>query len=105
MAECINEQADIFVIDSIPLEICRILREKRNNIGKESEQYSPDKVYCTSQKKYFYGYKLHSGCSAAGVIQLLNLTKASVHDVYYLKDVKELVSNCIIIGDKRYIVR
>ena len=72
-------------------------------MGKESEYCSPDKGYCASQKKYFYGYKLHSVCSAAGVIESLDLTPASVHDVHYLKDIKELFSNCIITGDKGYI--
>jgi len=105
MAERINRQADIFAIDSMPLEICKISREQRNKMGKESAHHSPDKGYCASQKKYFYGYKLHSVCSAAGVIQSLDLTKASVHDVHYLKDVKELFSNCMIIGDKGYISR
>jgi Transposase DDE domain len=89
----------------MPLKICKISREQRNRMGKESEQHCPDKGYCASQKKYFYGYKLHSVCSAAGVIQSLDLTKASVHDVHYLKDVKELFSNCMIIGDKGYIGR
>ncbi len=105
MAERINNQADIFAIDSMPLEICKISREKRNKMGKESQHHSPDKGYCASQKKYFYGYKLHSVCSAAGVIQSLDLTKASVHDVHYLKDLKELFGNCMIIGDKGYISR
>ena len=35
----------------------------------------------------------------------MDLTKASVHDVHYLKDVKELFGNCMIIGDKGYISR
>ncbi len=74
-------------------------------MGKESIHHSPYKGYCASQKKYFYGYKLHSVCTAAGVIESLDLTKASVHDVHYLKDVKELFSNCIITGDKGYIGR
>lgn len=105
MAERLNRQADVFAIDSMPLEICKLSREQRNKMGKESERYSPDKGYCASQKKYFYGYKLHSVCSAAGVIQSLDLTRASVHDVHYLKDVKELFSNCLIVGDKGYISR
>ena len=100
MAERLNSQADVFSIDSMPLEICKISREQRNKMGKESELNSPDKGYCASQKKYFYGYKLHSVCSAAGVIESLDLTKASVHDVHYLRDVQELFSNCIITGDK-----
>jgi len=105
MTERINRQADVFAIDSMPIEICKLSRMQRNKMGKESEKHSPDKGYCASQKKYFYGYKLHSVCSAAGAIQSLDLTKASVHDVHYLSDVKELFSNCIITGDKGYIGR
>ena len=37
------------------------------------------------------------------MVQSLDLTKASVHDIHYLKDVKEMFSNCIITGDKGYI--
>lgn len=103
MAARLNRQADVFAIDSMPLEICKLSREKRNKMGKESIHHSPDKGYCASQKKYFYGYKLHSVCSASGVIESLDLTKASVHDVHYLKDIKEMLSNCIITGDKGYI--
>lgn len=103
MAARLNRQADVFAIDSMPIEICKISREQRNKMGKESIHHSPDKGYCASQKKYFYGYKLHSVCSAAGVVQSLDLTKASVHDIHYLKDVKEMFNNCIITGDKGYI--
>ena len=105
MTERLNMQADVFAIDSMPIEICKLSREQRNKMGKESVRHSPDKGYCASQKKYFYGYKLHSVCSAAGVIESLDLTKASVHDVHYLKDVQQLFSNCIITGDKGYIGR
>jgi hypothetical protein len=105
MAERLNRNADVFAIDSMPIEICKLSREKRNKMGRESEYYSPDKGYCASQKKYFYGYKLHSVCTAAGVIESLDLTKASVHDVHYLKDVQALLSNCILTGDKGYIGR
>jgi hypothetical protein len=105
LSERLNSQADVFAIDSMPLEICKLSREARNKMGKESEKHSPDKGYCASQKKLFFGYKLHSVCSAAGVVQSLDLTKASVHDVHYLKDVQELFSNCIITGDKGYIGR
>ena len=99
MAERLNKQADVFAIDSMPLEICKLSRAGRNKMGKQSLHHSPDKGYCASQKKYFYGYKLHSVCSAAGVIESLDLTKASVHDVHYLKDVQELFSHCIITGE------
>ena len=53
MAERLNRQADVFAIDSMPIEICKISREKRNKMGKESEHHSPDKGYCASQKNIF----------------------------------------------------
>ena len=34
---------------------------------------------------------------------LFDLTKASVHDIHYLKDVKCNFQNCTIIGDRGYI--
>jgi hypothetical protein len=105
MVSRLNSHADVFAIDSMPLEICKLSREKRNRMGKESLKNCPDKGYCASQGKYFYGYKLHSVCSSEGVVETLDLTKASVHDIHYLKDVKELMSNCIITGDKGYVGR
>ena len=72
-------------------------------MGKESEHHSPEKSYWVSQKKYFYVYKLLSVCSASGNIQSLDLIKVSVHDASYLKDLKELFNNFMIIGDKGYI--
>ena len=53
MAEQLNRHSDVFAIDSMPLEICKISREQRNKMGKESLHHSPDKGYCASQKKYF----------------------------------------------------
>lgn len=50
------------------------------------------KILCITEE-IFYGYKLHSVCFAAGVIESLDLT--SVHDIHYLKDVQQLLSNCI----------
>ena len=35
-------QAAIFAIDSMPLEICKIAREKRNMMGKESVHHLPE---------------------------------------------------------------
>ena len=47
MTECINEQADIFAIDLMPLKICKISGEQGNKMGKESGHHSPDKDYRT----------------------------------------------------------
>lgn len=51
----------------------------------------------------FYGYKLHSVCSSTGVFKSFDLTPANVHDIHYLNDVKHLLKDYYLIGDKGYI--
>ncbi|MDH6310891.1 hypothetical protein M2451_004070 [Dysgonomonas sp. PFB1-18] len=31
---------------------------------------------------------------------VIDLTKASVHDIHYLKDIKSMYTGCVILGDK-----
>ncbi len=52
---------------------------------------------------YYYGYKLHALCGLNGVVHSFDLTKANVHDIHYLEDIKTEYNNCTVIGDKGYI--
>lgn len=99
----LNEFTRVYAIDSMPLEICKLSRMERNKMGKDESYTAPDKGFCASQNKWFYGYKLHGVCSPNGVIQELDLTKASVHDVHFLKDLKLTMKDCCITGDRGYI--
>ena len=45
----------------------------------------------------------HVVCSLDGVIRSFDLSKASVHDIHYLKDVKELYQDCVLLGDRGYL--
>ncbi|WP_422662176.1 IS982 family transposase [Pedobacter sp.] len=103
IADILNEITDVYAIDSMPMEICKLSREKRNKMGKHEEYTKPSKGFCASQNKYFYGYKLHAVCSPVGVIQCLNITNASTHDISYLKEIKDELKNCIVTGDRGYI--
>ena len=94
---------DYFCIDSKPIEVCRFSRSKRCGMGKKNFEKAPSIGYCASQGVYYYGYKLHAVCGLSGVIHSFDLTKASVHDIHYLKDVKVDYSNCTVIGDRGYI--
>jgi hypothetical protein len=38
-----------------------------------------------------------------GVFSSFDITKASVHDIHYLKDVKQTYSQCVLLGDKAYL--
>ena len=64
---------------------------------------APSFGYCASQKTHYYGYKLHVLCGLSGVIHSYDLTKASVHDINYLQDIKLVYHDCSIFGDRGYI--
>lgn len=94
---------EYFIVDSMPLEICKLSRSSRAKICRESFETSPDKGYCASQKMHYYGYKLHAVCSLSGVFKSFDLTKASVHDIHFLKNIKESFNDCTVIADKGYL--
>jgi len=96
-----NEQH--FIVDSMPLEVCKLSRSGRSKICKEIGYAWPNKGYCASQKLHYYGYKLHAVCTAKGVFQSLDISPASVHDLNYLKDIKTQFQHCILLGDKGYL--
>jgi len=103
MAKEIDGGEEFFCIDSKPIEVCRIARAKRCKLGKNDYKTSPEFGYCASQGVYYYGYKLHAVCGLSGVIHSFDLTKANVHDIRYLSDVKYDYHDCCIFGDKGYI--
>jgi hypothetical protein len=104
LAGQLNKSEDVFLMDSIPVPVCKIAREKRCKFGKDSFEGSPDKGYSAISKQYYYGYKLHLVTSVNGIFESMDLTKASVHDVNVLKEIKYgKMSNAILVGDKGYI--
>ncbi|WP_282136549.1 IS982 family transposase [Seonamhaeicola maritimus] len=103
LASSFNEFEDIFIIDSMPLEVCKLSRSQRSTICKENHYSQPDKGYCAAQSSTYYGYKLHAVCSVRGIFHSIDLSPASVHDIHYLKDIREQLSDCTLIGDKGYL--
>jgi len=103
MVEKFNEYENYFVVDSMPLEVCKISRAARSKICKDVDYALPNRGVCASQNIHFYGYKLHAVCSIDGVFQSFDLSPASVHDIHYLQDIKTQLSDCILLGDKGYL--
>lgn len=97
------ENEDYFIVDSMPMEICKWSRHNRIKICKDDYQTSPEKGYCASQSSWFYGYKLHGVCTVSGVFTSLEITKANVHDIAFLNEVKHQLSDCVLLGDKGYL--
>jgi len=100
----INQGENVYLVDSIPVPVCQIAREKSSKVCKENFETAPDKGYSAVSKSWYFGYKLHLVTSINGVFSSMDLTKASVHDIHYLNEVKHSnISNCTLIGDKGYL--
>jgi len=98
-----NPNCAKFIVDSMPLVICKFSRHSRVKICKEEFDSAPSKGFCASQNNWFYGYKLHGVCSINGIFHSLDITKAEVHDVNFLKNIKQQMSDCVLLGDRGYL--
>ncbi|EOR95995.1 Mobile element protein [Arcticibacter svalbardensis MN12-7] len=57
-------------------------------------------------KAWYFGYKLHLVTSVKGVFYFMDISKASVHDIHYLNDIKHSgLNNCTLIGDRGYLFK
>lgn len=94
---------DYYIVDSMPLEVCKLSRSTRSQICKELYETAPNKGYCASQRNNYYGYKLHAICTIDGIFTDFDLTQASVHDIHYLKNIKSMYKDCMVLADKGYL--
>ena len=100
----LRQGEDAFIVDSIPVPVCKIVREKQLKICRENFETAPDKGYSAIFKQYYIGYKLHLLIGVNGVYADMEMTKASVHDAHYLNEIKHSgINNCLLLGDKGYI--
>lgn len=96
-------ETDYLIVDSMPLEVCKLSRSTRSSICRENFITAPNKGFCASQNSHYFGYKLHAICTTSGVFTDFDLSQASVHDIHYLKDIKTNYSDCTILADKGYL--
>ena len=93
---------DVFIVDSTPIEICKISRANRSAICT-TDEIKPSFGYCAAQKSRYFGYKLHAVCDKNGIFHSFDFSPANLHDIIYLNDIKENFQNCLLIGDRGYI--
>lgn len=104
VANEMNLDEDVYLVDSIPVPICKLAREKQVKICKEQFETAPNKGYSAVNKAYYFGYKLHLITSVRGVFHSMGISKASVHDVHFLSQLKSTgLNNCTLIADKGYL--
>lgn len=94
---------EIYVVDSMPLRLCRLSRHFSSTICKDNENLKPKVSWCAAQDERYYGFKLHLICSEMGVIKAYRVENPSVDERQYLEEVAKEFKGCRIVGDKGYI--
>lgn len=89
--QCLSDKfshlTNVFIIDTLPVEICQPVRANRSAICS-TDEINPTFGFCAARNHRYFGYKLHAVCDRNGVIHSFDFTPANVHDVNYLTDVK-----------------
>jgi hypothetical protein len=92
-----NGKSKIKIIDSTPLEVCSIQREKRHKTMKLIATKT------NNGTRLYYGLKLHIIIEPKGSIINARITTASTHDTIGHRMFLSHYPNSIYIGDKGYI--
>lgn len=98
----LQSHSKVLVVDSIPVPVIKMARERTHRAFKQSFETAPAKGYSAVNRGWFIGYKLHVIIFDNGVVQQSTLTKGNVHDIHFLKAVQHLPSGKFLLGDRAY---
>ena len=98
----LEAESQAMVIDSIPVPVVKLAREKTYKSFRKDYENAPAKGYSAVNKGWFIGYKLHVLIFDNGVVQQSGVTKGNVHDINYLKSLDKLPSGKELLGDRAY---
>jgi len=104
LSASIEDTKKDYIIDSIPIAVCKICRAPRSTVCRKPEdEVKASRSFDSTISQYFVGYKLHLIVSSLGVYQHHKLLPANKHDLTMLKELEYThLFNCVLIGDKAY---
>lgn len=89
----------LFIIDSMPLPVCRRARARRNRKVRGRDYCG----YCAAKKEKFFGFRLHLVCTPAGVPVSFAIVAGGYHDLTPIHELTfPLASGAYVFGDKGY---
>jgi hypothetical protein len=98
----LENESEAMVIDSVPIPVIKMAREKTFKAFKKNVDTAPTKGYSAVNKGWYIGYKLHVIIFDNGVVQQSYVSKANVHDINFLKEIENVPSNKLLLGDRAY---
>lgn len=90
---------DVFVIDSLPVPVCRRVRASRCRKVRGRAYCG----YCAAKKEKFFGWRLHLICTPGGVPVSFQLVPAAFHDLTPIHELAVVLpKGARLFGDKAY---
>jgi hypothetical protein len=90
---------EVFVIDSMPLPVCRRARASRCRKVRGGEYCG----YCAAKREKFFGWRLHLVVTPGGIPVSFDLLPASQHDLTPVHELMErLPTGAVVYADKGY---
>ncbi len=91
---------DVYVIDSMPLPVCKRVRARRCRKVRGREYCG----YCAAKREKFFGWRLHLICTPEGIPVSFTMLPAGYHDLTPIHELTYcLPSGSSVYGDKGYI--
>ena len=92
-------QGEVFIIDSMPLPVCRRVRARRCTKVQGRAYYG----YCAAHKTHYFGWKLHLTCTSDGVPVAFDKLPAAYHDLTPIHELTVgLPPGTCVVADKAY---
>lgn len=96
--------AEIQVIDTLPVPVCRLKRYKRRQILIDDILVEPDVGYCASKDMHYFGVKGGLRIAANGMIVHAPLLPARPHDSQFTHDLLEgIPTGTVGLADKGFL--
>jgi len=90
---------EAFLIDSMPIPVCRRARARRSRKLRGQEFCG----YCAAKREKFFGWRLHLVCTTAGVPVAFDLVPGGLHDLTPIHELTYgLPAGAAVYGDKAY---
>jgi hypothetical protein len=89
----------LFIIDSMPLPVCRRARARRNRKVRGRDYCG----YCAAKKEKFFGFRLHLVCTPSGIPVSFAIVAGGYHDLTPVHELTfALPEAACVFGDKGY---
>ena len=92
-------EGTVFIIDSMPLPVCRRARARRNRKVRGRDYCG----YCAAKKEKFFGFRLHLVCTPSGLPVSFAIVAGGYHDLTPVHELTfALAEGACVFGDKGY---